>query len=83
MSTQLSKFKNVNFCTPVLFRGHVLADFGREDYLCKIRTLQAELKVNEDIKGSSAIDKEVSSLKADLLKLTAYFDAHMEAITSE
>ena len=79
MSNALSKYTNVNFATPTLFRGQCVTDFNKASYMSLIRDLNTEIESYSDIKNSTAIDNIVTGLKKDLKKLTELFDTFMES----
>lgn len=76
----LHKYKDINFATPILFRGECIKGFTKEDYMSKLRLLDSEIRAYDDLKGTAAVDDIVSSIKVDRTKLASYFNEHMESL---
>lgn len=79
MSNVLSQYTQVNFATPILFRGQDIKDLDKPKYLSLIRQLNEEIESYKDIKGSNAVNNITNSLTNDRDRLTKYFDEHMES----
>ena len=83
MSNTLSKYSNVNFATPVLFRGQDIKDFNKASYLSMIRQLAEEIKSYSDIEDSEGITALVVELNKDKKRLTKYLDELLAAGNKE
>ena len=73
----IHKYKNVNFATPVLFRGECIKDYTKHDYMSKLRLLDTEIRGYADLEGTQAVDDIVTALKIDRERLAGYFNEHM------